>query len=155
GTTAVVLVLSGAVCHVASVGDSRLVLGRGARAVRVTADHKPRLQAEEARIVELGGFVSRGRVHGILSVSRSLGDFEFAPFVLAEPQVLSFRLTADDRCLLLASDGLWDVISDDEAVEIALRMGTGPAADPTAAGQFLVDEALRRGSRDNVSVVCV
>lgn len=155
GTTAIVCVLADAVAHVASVGDSRAVLARGSRAVRVTTDHKPKLMAEEERIVEFGGFVNRGRVHGILSVSRSLGDFEFAPFVLAEPQVLSFALTDEDRCLLLASDGLWDVISDDEAIEMALRIGTGAGADPTAAGQHLVDEALRRGSRDNVSVVCV
>lgn len=155
GTTAIVCVLSGAVAHVAAVGDSRAVLARAGRAVRITVDHKPRLPAEEERIVACGGFVNRGRVHGILSVSRSLGDFEFAPYVLAEPQVLAVPLMADDRCLLLASDGLWDVLTDDEAVEIALRIGTGPAADPTAAGQHLVDEALRRGSRDNVSVVCV
>jgi serine/threonine protein phosphatase PrpC len=155
GTTAIVAVLDGDVAHIAGVGDSRAVLARGARAVRVSTDHKPKLPAEEERIVEAGGFVARGRVHGILSVSRSLGDFEFAPLVVAEPHVLSFRLAPDDRCLLLASDGLWDVLSDDEAIEIALRVGTGAAADPAAASQLLVDEALRRGSRDNVSVVCV
>jgi serine/threonine protein phosphatase PrpC len=155
GTTAIVCVLQGSRAHIAGVGDSRCVLARGGRALRVTTDHKPRLPAEEERIIEAGGFVNRGRVHGILSVSRALGDFEFAPYVLAEPHVITFALCPEDRVLVLASDGLWDVISDQEAVDMALRVGTGPEGDEVAAGQFLVDEALRRGSRDNVSVLCI
>lgn len=47
----------------------------------------PRLPAERERIVGLGGLVSRGRVHGILAVSRALGDLELQPFVTPEPQV--------------------------------------------------------------------
>lgn len=155
GTTAIVCLLTRTLAHVAGVGDSRAVLSRAGRALRLTTDHKPKLPAEEERIVDSGGFVNRGRVHGILSVSRSLGDFEFAPFVLHEPNVLSLRLLPEDELLLLASDGLWDVISDQDAVRMALEKGRGPGGDPAAASQWLVDEALRRGSRDNVSVVCI
>lgn len=60
--------------HVANVGDCRGVLCRGGTAVPVTEDHTPSIPREAARVEGAGGFVSRGRVNGILGVSRSFGD---------------------------------------------------------------------------------
>lgn len=60
--------------HVANVGDCRAVLCRAGTAVAVTQDHTPSLPCEAARVEKAGGFVSRGRVNGILGVSRSFGD---------------------------------------------------------------------------------
>lgn len=60
--------------HVANVGDCRAVLCRGGNAVVLTTDHTPSVPSEAARVEAAGGFVSRGRVNGILGVSRSFGD---------------------------------------------------------------------------------
>lgn len=60
--------------HVANVGDCRAVLCRGGNAVVITTDHTPSVPSEAARVEAAGGFVSRGRVNGILGVSRSFGD---------------------------------------------------------------------------------
>lgn len=60
--------------HVANVGDCRAVLCRGGDAVVITSDHTPSVPSEAARVEAAGGFVSRGRVNGILGVSRSFGD---------------------------------------------------------------------------------
>lgn len=60
--------------HVANVGDCRAVLCRGGEAVVITTDHTPSVPSEAARVEAAGGFVSRGRVNGILGVSRSFGD---------------------------------------------------------------------------------
>lgn len=60
--------------HIANVGDCRAVLCRGGNAVAITTDHTPSVPSEAARVEAAGGFVSRGRVNGILGVSRSFGD---------------------------------------------------------------------------------
>lgn len=60
--------------HVANVGDCRAVLCRAGEAVVITEDHTPSIPSEAARVEAAGGFVSRGRVNGILGVSRSFGD---------------------------------------------------------------------------------
>lgn len=150
GTTAVVCICVSGQLHLASVGDSRAVMRvAGERASRLTVDHTPNLPAETDRITELGGFITRGRVHGILAVSRALGDVELQPFVSPEPQLGVVKLRRGKRCLLLiASDGLWGSIGDDEATEMAAAH-----ADPQGAADALLAEVARRGGRDNASIV--
>ena len=152
GTTALVCVAtSDRRIHLASVGDSRAVLvGADGRATRLTVDHTPSLPAEYDRIVhELGGFVSRGRIHGILAVSRALGDLELQPFVSHSPQVSVHQLPEQPAVLILASDGLWGCVDDAAAAAIAAPL----AHEPQAAAEALLAEVEQRGGRDNVSVL--
>jgi serine/threonine protein phosphatase PrpC len=171
GTTAVVAYFQGARCWIANAGDSRAIVCRranGAKAgalaspldlelTRVTTDHKPSLPAEEARIKAAGGFVSRtqtkrgevSRVCAVLGVARALGDTFLQPMVTCVPDVheVPFR---DYDALILACDGLWDVVSDAEAAAVALN-----AADAGEAARRLRDFAFARNSDDNVSVLVV
>ena len=78
GSTVVCVVVSDVAVTCAWLGDSRAVLGRGSAAVALSADHKPQMAAEKARIAAAGGHVFRGRVNGVLAVSRALGDFLFS-----------------------------------------------------------------------------
>ena len=156
GTTALVCVASGDKLHIAYCGDSRAVLGSvGKPATRLTTDHTPTLPSEAERIVALGGFISRGRVHGILAVSRALGDLELQPYISPEPDVSVVTLPPPETngvaptVLILASDGLWGLIGDDEATSIALSH----ADDAQAAADALMVELSRRGGRDNASVI--
>lgn len=72
---------------------------------------------EEIRIKELGGrviFWGRWRVEGVLAVSRAIGDVNLKPYVTCDPEITNHVLTPEDQFLILASDGLWDVMSNEE-----------------------------------------
>lgn len=162
-----------ATLHVANVGDSRAVLvelraGGGAR--RVSTDHHAGDPDECKRIQEEGGFVRYGRVAGQLIVSRSLGDHHLkSAGVSCIPSVHTARVGADDaagHALVIASDGLWDALSDEDAGDVvrscaaaAGAQGGGPemvvAALQETSARSLVDLAKDRGSRDNILVVVV
>ena len=136
---------------VANVGDSRIVLGSAlGRCERLTQDHRMDDPEEVRRIEHAGGIIHRGRVMGILAISRSLGDQILKPYVIGQPFVQEVRVDVHESpFLIVACDGFWDVVSDQEAVEM-LRAST---CDREDAARFLVAEALHRGTTDNVSVI--
>ena len=119
GTAAVVLLMSGNDIVIANCGDSRAVLCKAGRAVDLTCDDKATSPEEVARIKKLGGFVTAsGRVNGDLAVSRSIGDCALQPFVSAEPKLSAYRLSKEDEFIVLACDGVWDVLSSQQAVDV-------------------------------------
>jgi serine/threonine protein phosphatase PrpC len=170
-------------------------------AVRLTSDHNCSSESERDRIRRSGGFVYRGRVAGVLAVTRSLGDQALKRYVLAQPHIctattrtpasrghqsLSGSAEPEDftnkenrgasapaaaaaDCgaaaspsspgpgslgdfLIVACDGLWDVVDDQSAADfVAEQLRRG--ADPSRVAPMLVGEALRRGTGDNVSVI--
>ncbi|XP_062183619.1 probable protein phosphatase 2C 37 [Phragmites australis] len=179
GSTAVVAVLVRDRLIVANCGDSRAVLCRGppgAPAVPLSSDHKPERPDEMARIQAVGGWVlcnNGPRVRGILAMTRALGDWLLRPEVISEPEITITRRRVEDDCLILASDGMWDVVENETACNIARHClddvnpapvagagaaaAVGPDPDPRCniAACLLVRLAMCRGSQDNVSVVVV
>ena len=139
--------------HVGNIGDSRAVLQRAdGTVVRASFDHKPLEAREHQRVRSCGGYVTpEGRVQGLLSVARALGDKALAPFVSAEPFLASYDLEGS-RFLVLACDGVWDVVTDAEACRI---VGHALDTEPDAAGAaaLLRDCAYLNGSGDNISVM--
>eukprot|EP00850_Spirogloea_muscicola_P020799 SM000227S07445 [mRNA] locus=s227:161275:163890:+ [translate_table: standard] len=124
GSTAIVAVVSASRVIVANAGDSRAVLSRGGKAVPLSSDHKPDREDEMARVEAAGGRViywNGYRVLGVLAMSRAIGDRYLKPYVIAEPEVMIVDRQLDDECLILGSDGLWDVISNDVACSIVRR----------------------------------
>lgn len=154
GTTAVTALVDKDNLVVANVGDARAVLDRGGHAVRLSVDHKPSDPKEQARIRAAGHTVTHiggsWRVNGNLAVARALGDREFKRSVIADPDVSITQLTSKDNKVILACDGVWDVISDQEATDLIRNI-----KDPKQASEVLKNEALRRGSTDNITVVVV
>lgn len=150
GTTSVIAVIEGTTLTVANVGDSRCVLCRGGAAQRLSVDHKPDLPNETAYIQSKGGIVRDGRVGGMLAVSRALGDGFLGDAVNATPSVCRVELSAGDSFLILACDGVWDVLSDQEACDIV-----APEIDPLVAARKLRDRAFELNSLDNISVIVV
>jgi serine/threonine protein phosphatase PrpC len=150
GTTAVVAILDGTVLTVANVGDSRCVLCRSGSPLRLSVDHTPQLPGEAKLITERGGSIVKGYVNGLLAVSRSLGDGFLGNCGNAHPHIESVSLKPGDAFLIIASDGLWDVMSDKEACEAI--MGD---VDLELAANTLVSQAYGRGSTDNISVIVV
>lgn len=132
--------------------------------VALSTDHTPELPAERVRIAAVGGVVARGRVCGVLAVSRALGDARLQPAVTAAPSTARALLEPGQRAaLLLFCDGVSCVMDDGcvagfvaGAAGAQARAGVRPGdAAATALAQQLVTEALLRGSRDNVTAVCV
>ncbi|KAK7377165.1 hypothetical protein VNO80_02585 [Phaseolus coccineus] len=175
GSTAVVAVISSSHIIVANCGDSRAVLCRGKEPMALSEDHKPNRRDELARIEAAGGKVIQWnghRVFGVLAMSRSIGDRYLKPWIIPEPEVRFLPRTKDDECLILASDGLWDVMTNEEVCDLARRRivlwykkngleqpssergeGVDPAAQ--AAAEYLSNRALQKGSKDNITVIVV
>ena len=160
--------------YAANCGDARAVLCNGGTALRASYDHKAGDPLEIARIEEAGGFVSNKhgshRVLGFLAVARSFGDHALKKFVPATPFTAQYELTEESEFVIIACDGVWDVLEDQEAVELVREhvagwVGTPAAAaegkeektaDPRAmAADMLVEAALDKGSRDNITCICV
>jgi len=139
GCTAIVALAVGNKLYVANAGDSRGVLCRAGTAVALSIDHKPQQEREMSRIVKAGGYVNLvGRINGNLNLSRSLGDLKYKQnpnlpmteqMITAEPDVTITTLQSDDRFFLLACDGVWDCLSNQEACDFVserLDMGMEP-----------------------------
>lgn len=174
GSTAVVGIICPSHIIVANCGDSRAVLCRGKLAMPLSVDHKPNREDEYERIEAAGGKVidwDGYRVSGVLGMSRSIGDRYLSPFVIPDPEMTFVPRSKEDECLILASDGLWDVMTNEEVCEVARRrillwhkkngpslpQDRGEGIDPAAqdAADCLSRLALQRGSKDNISVIVV
>ncbi|KAL6069550.1 PPM-type phosphatase domain-containing protein [Balamuthia mandrillaris] len=120
GTTSVLSLRWGDFLYTANVGDSRAVAWRGGKAIRLSVDHKPDLPSEEKRIRYLNGFVSAsGRVFGTLGVSRAMGDLALQGYgVTADPYINVLPVDLSLQFVILACDGVWDVMSDETACEL-------------------------------------
>jgi serine/threonine protein phosphatase PrpC len=189
GSTLTMVAITPEAIVCANTGDSRSVLCRAGQAIDLSNDHKPSLDEEKNRIEHAGGHVKFNRVNGDLAVSRALGDFAYkqrddlpaeAQAVTALPELKSEPRSAADEFVLLACDGVWDVLSSQECctfVSNLLRASERPAAEKAGAAtgadtrharaastrdwdlgavsEALLDHCLHKGSRDNMSVIIV
>lgn len=106
------------VLYSANAGDARGVLCRAGKAVRLTYDHKGSDKQEAKRITDAGGFVMSGRVNGVLAVTRSLGDSSMKEFVVGAPYTTETELCEEDEFLILACDGVSNLLVSEEALTL-------------------------------------
>ena len=157
GSTAVVAYIDkNDVLHCAWTGDSRAVLECGGKVCLFTDDHKPDRKDEKERIEKAGGSVWHHgvwRVNG-LAVSRSIGDKSMKSSkgqIIAVPEYKQVQLTPDNHFLIIASDGIWDVIKNEEAVAMVNKALRNKQSLDSIA-EALQNEAIKRGSGDNITV---
>uniref|UniRef100_A0A1D1XKP4 protein-serine/threonine phosphatase n=1 Tax=Anthurium amnicola TaxID=1678845 RepID=A0A1D1XKP4_9ARAE len=153
GSTASTAVLVGNHLYVANVGDSRAVISKAGKAIPLSDDHKPNRSDERKRIESAGGVVmwaGTWRVGGVLAMSRAFGNRLLKQFVVAEPEIQEQDVGDDLEFLVLASDGLWDVVPNEDAVTLARA-----EEEPEAAAQRLTETAFARGSADNITCIVV
>jgi serine/threonine protein phosphatase PrpC len=189
GSTAVVVWITANEIIAANVGDSRAVLSRNGHAIPLTRDHKPNDERERDRILQMGETITWDRfskVHRVknLSLSRAIGDAYAKPVVSATVDIKHFPLhhtttgggasshtaaddngktTTKDEFVILASDGLWDVFTSDDAVAFCHRKlqelddrsiidldstdrANGKMVLKRNMAKFLTREAVARGS---------
>ncbi|KAL1552473.1 protein-serine/threonine phosphatase [Salvia divinorum] len=161
GTTALAALVIGRSLVVANAGDCRAVLCQKGKAIEMSRDHKPVCLRERLRIEASGGYVCDGYLNGQLNVARALGDWHMEGLkgvdggpLTAEPELMTTKLTEEDEFLIIGCDGLWDVFMSQNAVDFARRR-LQEHNDPSMCSKDLVDEALKRRSGDNLSVVVV
>ncbi|XP_078175151.1 putative protein phosphatase 2C 32 [Carex rostrata] len=146
---------------ISNAGDCRAVLSRGGKAEALTSDHKLARINERERVEKLGGFVhcQRGiwRLQGSLAVSRGIGDLFYKQWVTPEPDTSTIKIDSESEFLILASDGLWDKVSNQEAVDMARTFCTGEKSDisPQSACKELADLSVKRGSLDDITVIII
>lgn len=104
--------------YVANLGDTRAVLNLDGKAMRLTVDHKATDPDEQMRVKREGGEIVRGRVNNRLAVTRAFGDLDLKPYVSIKPDVRVVELTPSARYMIMASDGLWDVLEDQVDLEM-------------------------------------
>jgi serine/threonine protein phosphatase PrpC len=157
GSTAITAVVTKKNIMVVNTGDSRAVLCTNGNAIALSDDHKPNRTDEYERITALGGTVTTyagvPRVQGILALSRAMGDFSLAPYVICTPDIVMHKRSVSDQFLIIACDGVWDVFSNQEAVNIVLA--ELKSSDAHGAAQKLVQAAYDAESTDNISAIVV
>ncbi|KAF8772421.1 hypothetical protein HU200_005782 [Digitaria exilis] len=176
GTTAVAVIKQGRNLIIGNLGDSRAVLGTRDEnnqlvAIQLTVDLKPNIPSEAQRIRQ-----RRGRIFALpeepevarvwlpkynspgLAMARAFGDFCLKDHgVISIPDVSYHCITEKDEFIVLATDGVWDVLSNDEVVGIVSR-----AKSRASAARSLVESAHRTwrtrfptSKIDDCAVVCL
>ncbi|MFQ6671182.1 hypothetical protein Gotur_035799 [Gossypium turneri] len=161
GTCCVTALIQNGNLIVSNAGDCRAVLSRAGVAEPLTSDHRPSREDEKDRIETWGGYVDlchgSWRIQGCLAVSRGIGDKHLKQWVIAEPETNIINIESDCEFLILASDGLWDKVSNQEAVDIARPtcLAINKTIDPLVACKKLVQLSVSRGSSDDISVMLI
>ena len=158
GSTAVVVIVTPTLIVCANAGDSRAVMSQFAmrHPIELSHDHKPDNPDETARIEANGGQVRYGRVNGNLAVSRAFGDFDLKPMVSCSPDFeIHMRNLDQDEMLIVACDGLWDVFSNEEAINDVRDIFAEGESDLTLVAEEMLDQSLMKGSKDNITAIVV
>jgi serine/threonine protein phosphatase PrpC len=149
--------------NVINTGDSRCVLCRDNIAITLTKDHKPNWPEERARIEGLGGQIySDGTDFRVkdLSVSRAFGDTDAEPFLTCMPDIYRYKMEKSDKFMVLACDGLWDVLTSQDVVNFILNecydLSSNTRINKSInIARKLAEYAIHKGSFDNVSILVV
>ncbi|MCD7465112.1 hypothetical protein HAX54_000573, partial [Datura stramonium] len=176
GTTAVVAVRQDDDLIIANLGDSRAVLGRKTErgvieVVQLTTDLKPSLPSEAERIRKCGGrilalkdephiqrvWLPHEDVPG-LAMSRAFGDFMLKDYgIISKPDVSYHHISPNDQFLVLATDGVWDVLSNDQVVSIVCATNNATAASEAVVQASLDawEQKFPNSKRDDSTAICL
>lgn len=150
GATCGIAVLAGQQALVATIGDVRILVVKDDGTVKfTTTDHRATDRPEFERIKKNGGFVQNHRTMGVVNVSRALGDFSITGVSpLADIHYVEFE--QDDKYLIVACDGVFDVVTNEQIGKMATTANSG---DELAYD--IRNVAFSSYSTDNISVVVV
>jgi len=153
GATVVAAVVDKNTVHVANAGDARAVLYSDGVITRVSFDHKASDPGEVKRCEELGASFLWGRLQGQTMITRALGDHDMKQYCVSTPYYSKTDFKKGKSFLILACDGIWDVMEDDAAVDAVKDLALTGKAEEAAAK--LISESLRLESKDNLTAMVV
>ena len=141
-----------------NIGDSRLVKCNNYYiAEQLTNDHKPNQIHEKKRIFDLGGKIEYDgfdwRIKN-LSLSRAFGDNDTIPYITHTPDIYSYNIHKNDKFIILACDGVWDVLSNQEAVDYVLGLILEyPDKLNVNYAEELTKYTYSKNSTDNITII--
>lgn len=148
GSTAVVVVTLGDFLYCASAGDSRVVAGLyGGGVMRMSNHHSTFTPEEMTRIQAAGGKLECGRLGGFLPVSRGLGNFDLESDGFSCAADVASLPRRQVEFVIIASDGLWDVISDEDCCRLVRQWGIAVASEQLSI------TARQLGSNDDIAII--
>lgn len=151
GCTATIVLIQNNKIYCANVGDSKAFILEEGGAKQISTDHKCTDPDEQKRILEKGGKIIKNRFLGQLILSRTLGDLHAKKYgITPSPSVSVSDISKSTKYIILASDGVWDVLSNDDIIKLS--------EDGKPVGDFckdVVKASLDKGSRDNISCIIV
>jgi serine/threonine protein phosphatase PrpC len=140
---------------VLNVGDSRIIkCNKSYIAEQLSVDHKPSYSKERERIEQLGGKIEFDGVDWRikdLSLSRAIGDLDSKPYVSHLPEIYKYNISNNDKFLIIACDGLWDIISNQDAIDFVKNLFNQKFTGNIA--KELAEYAYYRGSLDNITIL--
>ena len=149
GNTATVVFINNKLLYCANVGDSSCCL-IGKTAEFISVDHKCKNKKEAKRIEKEGGRIEEDRLNGILCITRGLGDFDLKnKGLIADPHVVKRLIDHSLDYCVIASDGVWDVLSPDDVAKITQDHNIDDLA------KIIVETAKNKGSEDNISCIVI
>ncbi|TMW56806.1 hypothetical protein Poli38472_006816 [Pythium oligandrum] len=127
--------------------------------VALSEDHCAKNRAERIRALEAGAYIQNGRIAGILEPFRSIGDLDMKSkgmegWVIPTPEIRQRDLQIGQSTFVLATDGVWSVMSSRRAIAIAHQELTEDG-DAQSAAEAIAEEAVELGSLDDVTVLVV
>ena len=135
----------------ANIGDSRGYILTKNNFNEIKKDHKCNDVKEVERIKKNGGIIFSNRVYGTLMITRSFGDKEMKKYgVISTPDCFCHKIREEDLYIVIASDGVWDVVSEEEM----MQMG-GEKYSSDVFSKKIVNLAIDRGTRDNISCIVI
>lgn len=158
GSTCIVILIRDDKYMIANVGDCRAVLINNGKPIQLSKDQKPTNVEEQRRIAKLGGTIVNcmgvARVNGVLAVARAFGNRNLRQVIRPDAEITQRAMNDMDQYLIIASDGMWDVLSNKEVANVCTSTSASNMKASTIAEE-LVAAALSRGSMDNTTCICV
>ncbi|XP_062621083.1 protein phosphatase 1E-like [Saccostrea cucullata] len=158
GCTGLTVLIRDKTMYLAWLGDSQACLVRDGQALSIMNPHKPERQDEKSRIEALGGvvlYMGTWRVNGNLAVSRAIGDISQKKFICSDADTTVLELEGTEDYIILACDGMWDGISQNDVPKIVYDHLQKTNGDKASVAKMLVELAKQNGSTDNITVVIV
>ena len=169
GSTALIIIMfkhnNDIYSYIANIGDCRSILCDGKNIPRqLTKDHKPNQPNEKNRIKKIGGkiyFDGYDWRIGDLSVSRSFGDIDSTPFVTHKPDIFKYKIKKNDKFIIIACDGLWDVMNNKNVIKFILdkmkniKITEMSGNSNNNIAYLLASHAINKGSTDNISIIII
>jgi protein phosphatase 2C family protein 2/3 len=166
GSTALIAIIFDKKLKIINLGDCRAVLcNYNNIGIPLSKDHKPTSYEEFKRITNMGGNIIQNdndepRING-MAVSRSFGDLDAKPYISHRPDIYEYKINKD-KFIILGCDGVWDVLSNQEAVDFVLNKLDDIEINQNYTTRcknniayLLGKYAIERGSQDNISIIII
>jgi len=163
GSTAICAIIRDKKVTVANVGDSRATIFRNGSIISLSAIHDYTNKDEEYEVDAKGGLILKNRLHGVLALSRSIGDKDFKVYMRSDPDIIEHSVMEDDEYLLLSTDGFWNEMKDDEVEGVINNLKQNAqnfGVNSQMICEKLMDEACgkirsAKPKRDNMTLIVV